>query len=214
MARIIPANSPHTVDEAVAVLSHGGVIIFPTETVYGIGADLRQPGAIERIFAIKKRVPERRLLIHCADEVQLKMAVREIPEQARALITAFLPGPLALILERSVAVPDIVTAGGKTVGVRIVASPLFYAICTRLGAPLAATSANLSGNAATNNFTAIERKIVELSDLSIDAGISGSGIPSTIVDLTTTPPVIRRQGEISKTQVQAVLNKFNTDIQF
>ncbi|MGB9742363.1 MAG: L-threonylcarbamoyladenylate synthase [candidate division WOR-3 bacterium] len=202
--RILPAEEG-VVSEAVAVLRSGGVIIFPTETVYGIGADIRQPTAIEKIFVLKQRPLNLRLLVHCADEQQLKFVAREVPESARRLIAAFLPGPLAIILKRSAIVPDIVTAGGETVGIRIVANPVFQAIARRLGAPLAGTSANPSGQPATNNFALIAPEIVQGCDLAIDAGNCGSGIPSTIVDLTCQPPAIHRTGEIGIEQVQAVL---------
>jgi L-threonylcarbamoyladenylate synthase len=212
MSQILKADAS-AVKEAVAVLRRGGVIIFPTETVYGIGADIRQPTAIEKIFAIKRRPPDLRLLVHCADEGQLAMVVKEIPETARRLIAAFLPGPLALILERSAAVPDIAVAGGRTVGVRIVAQPVFRAIASELGAPLAGTSANLSGQPATNNFAAIDPEIVQRCDLAIDAGRCGTGAPSTIVDLTVQPPAILRTGPIRPEQLAALLGKLNTGIQ-
>ncbi len=205
MTLILKPN-PAAIVRAADVLRNGGVIIFPTETVYGIGADLRQPKAIERIYAIKGRPWDLRLLVHCADESQVKEVVREIPEPAARLINAFLPGPLALILYRSAAVPDIVTAGGATVGIRIVNNPHFAAIAHKLGAPLAGTSANLSGAQPTNNFRAIDPKIIDHCDLALDAGVAGSGRPSTIVDLTRNPPVIVRTGEIDPAQLQAVLN--------
>ncbi|MEO0009585.1 MAG: L-threonylcarbamoyladenylate synthase [candidate division WOR-3 bacterium] len=191
---------------AVEVLKDGGVIIFPTETVYGIGADIRQPRAIERIFRIKQRPPDLRLLVHCADQFQAALVVREIPAPAARLIDTFLPGPLALILYRSGAVPDIVTAGGETVGIRIVNNPVFSTIARTLGAPLAGTSANRSGAQPTNDFRAIDPKIIDHCDLALDAGVAGSGRPSTIVDLTRNPPVIVRAGEIDPAKLQAVLN--------
>lgn len=204
MALILKPD-PEAVIRAVEVLRNGGVIIFPTETVYGIGADLRQPQAIERIYAIKERPRDLRLLIHCADVSQARGVVRELPEPAGRLIDAFLPGPLALILYRSPLVPDIVTAGGETVGIRIVDNPYFAAIARTLGAPLAGTSANLSGAPPTNDFRAIDPEIIRRCDLALDAGVAGSGRPSTIVDLTRDPPVILRAGEIDPAQVQALL---------
>ncbi|MCX7731702.1 MAG: L-threonylcarbamoyladenylate synthase [candidate division WOR-3 bacterium] len=204
MALILKPD-PEAIIRAVEVLRNGGVIIFPTETVYGIGADLRQPQAIERIYAIKGRSLDLRLLVHCADESQVKGVVREIPEPAGRLIDAFLPGPLALILYRSPLVPDIVTAGGETVGIRIVDNPYFAAIARTLGAPLAGTSANLSGAPPTNEFRAIDPEIIARCDLALDAGVAGSGRPSTIIDLTRDPPVILRAGEIDPAQLQAVL---------
>ncbi len=204
MALILKPDS-EAIGRAVEVLRNGGVIIFPTETVYGIGADLRQPQAIKRIYAIKERSQDLRLLVHCADVLQARSVVRELPEPAQRLIDAILPGPLALILYRSPLVPDIVTAGGETVGIRIVNNPVFSTIARTLGAPLAGTSANLSGAPPTNDFRAIDREIIERCDLALDAGVAGSGRPSTIIDLTRDPPVILRAGEIDPAQLQALL---------
>lgn len=197
------------------MLGGGGVVIFPTETVYGIGADIRQPRAIERIFALKHRPPDRRLLLHLGDKSQIKDVVRDIPTTAHPLISTFLPGPLAIILYRSPAVPDIVTAGGETVGIRIVAHEWFAAVSRNLGAPIAGTSANLSGNPPTNEFAQIPSEIIAGCDLAIDAGISGSGIPSTVVDLTQKTPVILRLGEIGYDRLNPILKtaQINTGIQ-
>lgn len=205
MALILKPD-PEAIVKAVEVLKDGGVIIFPTETVYGIGADLRQSRAVERIYAIKERSRDLRLLVHCADVSQARGVVRELQEPAQRLIDAFLPGPLALILYRSSAVPDIVTASGETVGIRIVNNPIFSAIARTLGAPLAGTSANLSGAQPTNDFRAIDREIIARCDLALDAGVAGSGKPSTIIDLTQKPPVILRVGEIDPAHIQELLN--------
>ncbi len=204
MARITAAGE-EAVLQAVRTLKRGGLVIFPTETVYGIGADIRQPEAIKTIFAIKGRNFSQPLLIHCGNKSQLRMMVKEVPEWAEPLIDHFLPGPLALIFFRSEVVPDIVTASRETVGIRVVANGIFASICESLGAPLAGTSANKSGEPGTNDFAKIAPEVIGQVDLAINAGRSGSGRASTILDLTVEPPRIIRKGEIGKKEIERVL---------
>ncbi len=214
MARIVTADESG-VEQAVMVLKKGGVVVFPTETVYGIGADIRKPEAIRRIFEIKARGFTQPLLVHCGDKTQLQMMVKDVPEWAEPLIARFLPGPLALIFFRSEAVPEIVSAGRETVGIRVVANEVFIRICEELGAPIAGTSANLSGEPATNDFGAIALEVIGKTDLAINSGISGSGCASTILDLTVKPLRIIRTGQIGKDEIERVLGEVvvNNDIQ-
>lgn len=211
MTHIVPPED-RFLNLAVATLKKGGIIIFPTETVYGIGADFRQVKAIERIFSIKRRALSLPLLLHCTNIEQVKMVVREIPQRAELLIKMFLPGSLALILQRSEIVPDIITADTAKVGIRIVAQPFFTRIVRGLGVPLAGTSANLSGQPATNNFQDISRVLISQCDIAIDAKTSGSGRASTIVDLTVDPPCLLRKGEIGKDKIDAVIGTSVTEL--
>lgn len=206
MARII-AVGKGAIEQAVTTLKNGGVVIFPTETVYGIGADIRQPEAIKRIFAIKGRGFNQPFLVHCGNKSQMRMMVKEVPVWAETLIARFLPGPLALIFFRSERVPAIVSAGRETVGIRVVANEIFARICEELGAPLAGTSANKSGEPATNEFAAIAPEVVAQAELAINAERSGSGRASTILDITVKPPRIIRKGEIGKEEMEKVLGE-------
>jgi L-threonylcarbamoyladenylate synthase len=204
--KIIPPEEKY-IDSAVEALKKGGIIIFPTETVYGIGAEFRQVRSIERIFLIKRRPFTIPLLLHCANIEQMKMVVKELPHWAEPLTEMLLPGPLALILYRSEIVPDIITGKTNKVGVRIVAQPFFARVALKLASPLAGTSANFSGEPATNNFAEINKEILLQCDTAIDAGRSGSGRPSTILDLTTVPPRLLRQGEIGKDEIERVIQR-------
>lgn len=193
------------IDRAVQTLLKGGVIIFPTETVYGIGADIRSPEAVRRLSAIKERSARQPLLIHCGTFQQAALYVRGIPDVAWLLAKRFLPGPVALILSPSSNAPDFVTGDSGTVGIRVVNNPVFFEIVSRLGAPLAGTSANIHGQPATNDFNAISPEIVARVDLAIDAGKTGSGSASTIIDLTTHPPRLLREGDIKRQELEQTL---------
>ncbi len=205
MAQIISPQEHH-LNLITDTLRNGGIIIFPTETVYGIGVDYRQISAVERLFRIKSRPFNMPFLLHCADITQVRMAVRELPAIAEKLFNQFLPGPLALILYRSKTVPDIITAGTEKAGIRVVANEFFIRIAKELNVPLAGTSANISGEPATNNFAQISSLIINQCDIAIDAGITGSGKPSTIIDLTSSPPRLIRQGEISRDAIEHAIN--------
>ncbi|MGQ9679005.1 MAG: L-threonylcarbamoyladenylate synthase [bacterium] len=196
---------PNLVNRAVNTLLNGGVILFPTETVYGIGADIRSLQAIHRLFEIKGRPPAQPLLLHCSTLEQAVPFVKEIPNTAWELAKRFLPGPLALIFYRSPLVPDIATGGNVTVGIRVVKNSLFFEIAERLRAPIVGTSANIHRQPPTNEFRLIPREIVSAVDLAIEAGIIGSGNPSTVLDLTTYPPKINREGDIKKAELEATL---------
>lgn len=202
--KIVPTDETGLL-AAVSVLKQGGVIAFPTETVYGIGADIRQPEAVHRLFLIKGRSFRQPLLLHCASFEQALPFVCNVPQTARLIAEKFLPGPIALILFRSALVPDIITSGGETVGIRVVDHPAFTRIAALLGAPLAGTSANLSGEPATNDFSRISPVVLNQVNLAVNAGISGSGIASTLIDLTVSPPRLLRTGKIGKMEIEKTL---------
>ncbi len=206
MAKVLRPDSA-AIQECVSILKSGGVAIFPTETVYGIGADIRQPAAIARVIAIKGRAKTQPLLVHCADFEQAKPLITDIPPEAEILVEKFLPGPLALIFLRSPLVPNIVTGGGNTVGIRVVANTIFSQISRQLGAPVAGSSANLHGHPAPNDFSAIDPRIIEHVDIAIDAGTTGSGLPSTIIDLTVKPFRLLRIGAIPGAEIEKLLGE-------
>ncbi|MCL6466532.1 MAG: threonylcarbamoyl-AMP synthase [candidate division WOR-3 bacterium] len=207
MAEIVklPLTDFAVLDHAVNTLLNGGVVLFPTETVYGIGADIRCPAAIQRLYEIKKRPYQQSCLIHCSTLDQATPYVKRIPAFAHLLAQKFLPGPLALILLSSSKTPAIVSAGTNTVGIRVVNNPVFREIVFRLGAPLVGTSANRHGQPATNDFNALDPEIITQVDIAIDAGKIGSGNPSTIIDLTTSQPRLLREGDIKKQELEQTL---------
>ena len=144
-AHLETADAQETLERAAEILRAGGLVALPTETVYGLGANALNPAAVERIFAAKQRPAWDPMIVHIADEAMLEGLVEQIPEAARQLMAAFWPGPLTLLLPRSAAVPDAVTAGRPLVGIRMPAHPVALEVIRRAGVPVAAPSANAFG---------------------------------------------------------------------
>ncbi|MEO0082084.1 MAG: L-threonylcarbamoyladenylate synthase [candidate division WOR-3 bacterium] len=196
---------PRLTSQAAAIVARGGIVIFPTETVYGIGADLRRPDAIERVCQLKQRPAGQPFLIHCSTEIQLVELVQEIPAPARRLMATFWPGPLALVFKAKSGLPNAVTGPNNTVGIRMVAHPVFCALATRLGSPLAGTSANLHGRSATSDFTKLSPQLVEAVDVALNAGVCGTDLASTVLDMTHEPPVLLRRGAVPVQAIETAL---------
>jgi L-threonylcarbamoyladenylate synthase len=199
--RIIP---PSQLDTAIDILREGGLVVFPTDTVYGVAALARDAAAVAAIYRAKQRPSNMPIPVMVGDP----MAVSEIAIPApgfRELADAFWPGPLTIILPRRATLPDIVTAGGDTVALRIPDHPLVLALLRVLNEPLAVTSANRSGHPPA--LTADEAR-VQLDgrvEAIIDGGPAPGGLPSTIIDLTRTPPQILRRGPVTEAQIRAIL---------
>jgi len=202
---LILKPGPETTLLAAQALRAGAVIIFPTETVYGIGCDLRDEPAIRRLFAIKQRPPDMPLMAHCADWAQVTDWVQEIPDRARPLMARFWPGPLALVLKRGPNVPDTAVAGGRTIGIRLVANPVAAELIRHLGAPIAGTSANISSEPATADFRQLSPKLLAQVDIALDAGTAGLGQPSTVLDVTGDPPRLIRAGAVPVAEIEKIL---------
>jgi L-threonylcarbamoyladenylate synthase len=202
-----PSYSPESIQQAGAMLRAGGVAVFPTETVYGVGADIRNAEAVGRVFALKNRKPSQPLMVHCASPVQMLEYVAEVPERVQPLISRFWPGPLALILRGTDKVPSVVTGGGRTVGIRMVGHPVARDLLEELGAPIAGTSANLHCEPATSRFNAISPKLLEQVDVALDAGLCGRDVPSTVLDVTCDPPRLVRLGAVSVQAIEAVIGR-------
>lgn len=198
----LPPEIQRQVARAVTVLKKGGVVAYPTDTVYGLGAGMTCIAAIERIFEIKNRSRGMALPLLLADKSQIEDVVKSVPPSARRLIDNFLPGALTIILWKADIVPDIITAGGNTVAVRIPAHPVPVALIKGLGIPIVGTSANLSGQPSPRTAAAVRRQIGGKIDMLIDGGRCPGGIESTVVDLTGEKPVIRRQGAITIEQLK------------
>ena len=184
----VPMND---INKAIKILKAGGVIIFPTETVYGIGALASSEKAIKRLYEIKKRPKNKPLQILISDFFQADLFASEISNIARDLMKKYWPGPLTLVLKKKPGISDIITAGGETVGLRMPDDPTILKIIKSVGS-IAASSANLSGE--PDPTTAGEVKIK--ADLVLDGGPCREGMPSTVIDASVEPPIILRPGKI------------------
>ena len=194
------------IKDAAEKIKDGGLVAFPTETVYGLGADTFNPKAAAKIFEAKKRPLEDPLIVHIAQQNELYKLTENIPDMALKLADEFWPGPLTLVLEKSKNVPDIVTAGLDTIAVRVPANRVALALIKFSETPIAAPSANLFGRPSP---TAAQHVLDDLSgkiDIVIDGGRASVGVESTILDLTQNPPVILRPGGVSVEELDRVIN--------
>jgi len=187
---------------AAAILRGGGLVALPTETVYGLGANALDAEAVSRIFAAKQRPAWDPVIVHIADEAMLDGLVQEIPQAARKLMAAYWPGPLTLLLPRSAAVPDVVTAGRPLVGVRMPAHPVALALIRRAGVPVAAPSANLFGHTSPTTAAHVLADLDGRIDAIVDAGPTEHGVESTVLDPCQTPMVIYRPGAVTGVQIR------------
>ena len=202
-----PSYSPESVQQAAQILRAGGVAVFPTETVYGVGADIRNAEAVGRVFVLKNREPSQPLMAHCASPVQMLEYVAEIPEWVQPLVSRFWPGPLALIFRATDKVPSVAIGGGKTIGVRVVGHPVARDLLEELGAPVAGTSANLHGEPATSRFADVSPAVLEQVEVALDSGLCGRDVPSTVLDVTCRPPRIVRLGAVSVQDIEAIVGR-------
>jgi L-threonylcarbamoyladenylate synthase len=190
-------------NEAVARLRRGELVVVPTETVYGLAADADNPAAVAKIFALKGRPPDRPLIVHIHDAGQLDRWAREVPDYARALAGAFWPGPLSLVLKRDRRVPDAVTGGQDTVALRVPAHPLTRALLARLGGGIAAPSANRYGRISPTTPAHVRDEFGADTPFLLDGGPASRGIESTIVACLEAQPLILRPGPVSADDLAA-----------
>jgi L-threonylcarbamoyladenylate synthase len=199
-AEILPTHTAPLFDAAVAraveLLQAGGVVALPTETVYGLAANALDPAAVERIFEIKGRPAANPIIVHIAGLEMARRCAADWPALADTLAAAFWPGPLTLVLPRAAEIPDVVTSGGSTVGIRWPAHPFMQAVIRKCGFPLAAPSANASNALSPTNALHVSRSLGDKIPLLIDGGQCQVGIESTVLDLTIRPPRILRPGMI------------------
>ena len=199
-----PADAERLAD-AIAALRRGDVIGLPTETVYGLAADARNAEAVEKIFRLKGRPADHPLIVHIADAAQLAQWADDVPETATKLAQAFWPGPLTLILKKRADVPDIVTGGQDTVGLRCPAHPLALAVLRQFGGGLAAPSANRFGRISPTSAQHVRDEFGDAVPVVLDGGDCEVGIESTIVDLSGSVARILRPGHIRKPQLEVVI---------
>ena len=206
--RIDPERpEPALVREAAEVVRKGGIVAFPTETVYGLGADTYNEAAVRKVFEAKMRPVDNPLIVHIADLDQLYEVAVDVPTSAMSLASRFWPGPLTLLLRKSGRVPGVVTANRDTVAVRMPAHPVALALIRESGVPIAAPSANLAGRPSPTTAEHVIKDLYGRVDLIIDSGETIYGVESTIVDLTREPPVLLRPGAMPVEEVEKALGE-------
>ncbi|MGN0383775.1 MAG: L-threonylcarbamoyladenylate synthase [Eubacterium sp.] len=210
--KIVPDNiDMDIINQAAQIIREGGIVAFPTETVYGLGGDAMNKDAAALIYAAKGRPSDNPLIAHIADISSLHTLVSEIPREAEILMDKYWPGPLTLIFNKRQEVPFETTGGLDTVAVRMPCHPVAEALIRIAGTPIAAPSANLSGRPSP---TVGEHVIDDLNgrvDMIIDGGSVGIGLESTIVDVTCTPPMILRPGYITQEMLNELLGRIDLD---
>lgn len=196
--------------EAARILRAGGLVAFPTETVYGLGANAFDEGAVERIYRAKNRPAASPLIVHVASVEHARELAAEWPAQADALAAAFWPGPLTLVLPKSAAIPDRVTAGLPTVGLRFPSHPVARALLEASGLPIAAPSANLFMGVSPTDAAHVRASLGESADLILEGGPSEVGLESTVLSLVSAKPAILRLGMITRFQIEAVIGPLDS----
>lgn len=210
--KIDPANPDTTVmEEAGRVLKSGGLVAFPTETVYGLGANALDGRAVARIYKAKGRPQDNPLIVHVADSQEVDFVAKRVPGAARALMEAFWPGPLTLVLPAGETVPAEVTAGLPTVAVRMPAHPVALALIRAAGVPVAAPSANLSGRPSPTSAEHVLQDLGGRVEVILDGGPAGVGVESTVLDMTASAPVILRPGGVTLEALTEVLGEVSAD---
>lgn len=195
------------IDAAVKILRDGGVVAFPTETVYGLGADALNARAVARLFAIKGRPAQHPVIVHLPSVEHLPRWAREIPAAAYDLARRFWPGPLTIILKRAAGVPDCVTGGQDTVGLRVPGHPVALELLRRFDGGVAAPSANRFGHVSPTRAGHVYAELGDAVDMILEGGPSRVGLESTIISLVDEQPVILRPGGVSRAALETALGK-------
>lgn len=190
--------------EAAERIRRGELVAFPTETVYGLGADGRNEDAIRKIFEVKGRPSDNPLILHITDMAELEELSRDVSPKARALMEKFCPGPITFVVKRSEGVSDLVTAGLDTVAIRMPSDEIARALIRAAGCPIAAPSANVSGRPSPTDAEAVWEDLRGKIPLILDGGRTEVGLESTVVDVTGDKPVILRPGKITPEEISAV----------
>lgn len=201
------AEEENPILKAAEVIKKGGIVIFPTETVYGLGANAFDAKAVKKIFKAKGRPIDNPLIVHIADKKDLKKVAEKAPAIAKKLIDKFWPGPLTLILKKKPEIPNEVTAGLDTVAVRLPNHALARALIREAGTPIAAPSANISGKPSPTEATHAKKDLSKKVDYILSAERSKFGIESTVLNILTKPPTILRQGAVTREEIEKVIGK-------
>ena len=199
------------IEEAGRIIRKGGLVAFPTETVYGLGGDALNPESSKKIYAAKGRPSDNPLIVHIADKRDLYRIVREVSEKAKKLMEAFWPGPLTMIFYKNELVPQATTGGLDTVAVRMPSDRIAAAFIRAAGGFVAAPSANVSGRPSTTTAAHVEEDLSGRIEMILDGGQAVIGLESTIVDMSVEPPVILRPGAVTKEMMEAVIGPLEVD---
>lgn len=212
LIKIDPENIDlQKLEEAANALRKGEIVAIPTETVYGLGADALNPGAVEKIFKAKGRPSDNPLIVHIADREWVERLTRSIPEKALLLMDKLWPGPLTLVMRKSSIIPGIITAGLDTVAIRMPEHPVARELIRLAGVPVAAPSANVSGRPSTTTAQHVIDDLEGKIQMVVDAGSSSVGLESTVLDVTVEPPVLLRPGGITPGQLEELIGPIEID---
>lgn len=204
-SKVLQGNHPDSIRLAAEIIRSGGLVAFPTETVYGLGCDALNSGAAAKVFEAKQRPTFDPLIVHLADRSMVEMVVKFVPPLAHRLMDAFWPGPLTLILPKQPAVPDLVTAGLSTVAIRMPAHPVAQALLREVRRPIAAPSANPFGYVSPTTAQHVSDGLGDRVDLILDGGPCPVGVESTILALTGDRAELLRPGSLTLEAIQAVI---------
>lgn len=199
------------IEEAGRIIRKGGLVAFPTETVYGLGGDALNPESSKKIYTAKGRPSDNPLIVHIADKKDLYRIVREVSEKAKKLMEAFWPGPLTMIFYKNELVPQATTGGLDTVAVRMPSDRIAAAFIRAAGGFVAAPSANVSGRPSTTTAAHVEEDLSGRIEMILDGGQAVIGLESTIVDMSVEPPVILRPGAVTEEMMEAVIGPLEVD---
>jgi L-threonylcarbamoyladenylate synthase len=188
--------------QAVEIMGNGGIIAYPTETFYGLGADATNEKAIQKIFAVKGRNFKNPVSLIIGNADDIRPLVQNVPQSAKKLMTAFWPGPLTIVFSAADKVSPLLTAGSGKIGLRVSSHPIARGIAQKLKRPITATSANLTGTLECSLASEVAKQLGNKIDAIVDWGETNGGKTSTIIDVTCTPPVILRKGAISRKTIE------------
>ena len=208
MSRVICVKSKEDflkINDAARALAQGKLVAFPTETVYGLGANALDDAAVASIFSAKGRPQDNPLIVHIAEKDDIYRLVKSVPEIAEKILDTLSPGPITIILEKSDIVPAVVTAGGETVAIRIPENEIARELIRQAGVPVAAPSANTSGRPSPTKAEHVLEDLGSAVEFIIDGGSCRVGLESTVLDLTVTPPKILRPGGVTHEELTALI---------
>jgi L-threonylcarbamoyladenylate synthase len=206
VTKVVPAEAS-AIHEAAAILRRGGLVAFPTETVYGLGADAENEAALRALFAAKGRPADHPVIMHLAGASQIERYAAEIPPEARQLAAAFWPGPMTLVLRRNDKVSNLVTGGLDTVGIRVPVHPVAQSLLREFGGPIAAPSANRFGRVSCTRAEHVMHELDGRVELILDGGECEVGLESTIIDVSRGAPAVLRPGAVTAEMVASVLGR-------
>jgi L-threonylcarbamoyladenylate synthase len=207
MVRILKAEAEGTLAEAIAVLKGGGLVAYPSDTVYGLGAAASDERAVARVFAVKGRLSGKALPLLLAGVEDMAPLCAEVSPIAKLLTERFWPGPLTLVLRRSPAFQSAALGGGENVALRVPDHHFLRQLIRALGEPISGTSANRSGRPSCRTPREVQRRLRDAVDLIIDGGPSRAGQESTVVDITEDTPVIVRTGALSREEIERAIGR-------